>query len=297
MTRPQISLLAAFSLVLMFSMQNCGSQNSFATKTGEEVDSSNDASGDLDNPNGLNTGDGGFAADDETGNQNPGGTIIRGEVPVNDIKMACATLPNEVEEIDIHFPKEKQACDWGQNGNLSTQQAKFRARREQVANLGLDPGTVICSAEFLFADQDFEFDDYFVLTLNGSVLTSSYDFSGYLTKSTQGFLQYDWSKIRNIDMYFESHPLVGVYKAEYMGAHSYAKFPASQKKGQIELEFDPIYLQAIMATKLPQDHYFSLITFGDNNEGQAIGGQKDEYDCIHEPVDMSVRIKYIMPKL
>ncbi len=248
-----IGLISVFTvIVLMF--QNCGNDASFNQDVGG---SSLAINGDL-----------------GTGNE---------QEDIGVIDEVCNTLPRKNQIVNVQFPKPEQTCDWEQNGNMSTRDAFFRARIEQKRNLGLPVGAVICDASFDFHPQPFRYDDYFALMFNNHIITSGYDFRDNLQPKNFGLLSYDWMKIRGINMSFGSAK-EQVFCPQIPGATATCSFPRHDTQGTINLSLDSKYIRAVMSNGVPNDHSFTLVTFGDN----------DQFDCEHSDVEFDVNVTYVL---
>lgn len=110
-----------------------------------------------------------------------------------DVEIIEKTCRNSVpvrSVVSVNFPKPVGTCTWGENGNLDVRNQYFQGRLEQKRNLNLPDGAVICDAHFDFEQQDFLYDDHFLLTFNKSVIAASYDFSQQLKAKDLGLLEY-----------------------------------------------------------------------------------------------------------
>lgn len=201
-------------------------------------------------------------------------------IDVEEIKHSCQSSPLKTSSITLTFPKPSQTCDWGVNGNLGKRDSYFQARIEQTKSLNLPEGSIICDAQFDFKEQDFLYDDHFILLFNKSIVASSYNFEDQLNKGVNNLLEYDWSLIAGMDWVNNQEEL---YCPQIPGAHSACSFPGHDQEGQIKLSYDPLYVQSIMASGLPSNHSFSMISIGDN----------DEMDCEHSEVQFTVQLKYV----
>ena len=199
------------------------------------------------------------------------------------INENCDTLTPQTKTINVKFPKPTKTCEWGKNGNLDERDAYFRARIEQKVGLGLPVGAVICDAQFDFDPQPYQYDDYFALLFNNSVITSGYDFRDELTPKNFGLLQYDWPLIRGIEMNFGSNK-ERIYCPQIPGATANCNFPGHDTPGSITLAYDKDYIRAVMSNGVPANHTFTLVTFGDNNE----------FDCEHSDVEFDVTVEYVV---
>lgn len=185
--------------------------------------------------------------------------------------------------IAVDFPKPSQTCDWGKNGNLDKRNQYLQARIEQKRTLNLPSGAVICDAKFDFVQQDFLYDDHFMLTFNDSIIASSYNFSSRLDKGQLGLLQYDWTKMAG--MFWEnSHE--EIFCPQIPGFGASCSFPGHDQQGVINLQYDSQYIQAIMSNGVPENHFFKMVSVGDN----------DTLDCEHSDVSFDVTVRYVVPQ-
>lgn len=198
------------------------------------------------------------------------------------IEDFCATKPQTTATALIQFGKPQNTCEWGQNGNLDPKDTFFQARIEQQQFLNLPEGAIICGAQFSFAQQQFQYDDYFALLFNRSVISAGYDFSEALESKKYGLLEYDWQNLVGIDMEFGSEK-EQIFCPQIPGASSYCQFPPHDVPGTIELEFDDKFIQSLMSNGVPENHSFTMVTFGDN----------DELDCEHSDIEFTVQVQYV----
>ncbi len=256
-------LLSIVSTVLVF--QNCSEEATFLGKVG--------AGSSSEDTTGVNNGSGEDINDLLTGDE------------VSDIGIIEMTCKNSVplrSVVPVSFPKPKGTCAWEEGGNLDIKNQYFQARLEQKRNLNLPDGAVICDAHFDFEQQDFLYDDHFLLTFNDSVIAASYDFSQQLTAKNLGLLKFEWDAIAGI---FWDVSKETIFCPQIPGAQASCDFPGHDMQGKINLDYDPLYVQAIMSQGIPSNHSFTMITIGDN----------DKYDCEHSEVNFDVTVDYVIP--
>ena len=199
------------------------------------------------------------------------------------IDASCESGAAVTQSIKVTFGKPQAECAWEQNGNMSVVDGKFRARIKQTQNLGLPYGAVICDASFDFKVQDFKYDDYFAFLFNDQVISSGYNFTGFLSEGNFDLQTYNWNDIRNVDMDFDG-PREQVYCPQISQGQITCDFPGHDTAGQIDFDMDKRYIRAIMSNGVPADHSFSMVTFGDNNE----------WDCEHSGVEFDVTVSYVI---
>ncbi len=247
----RLKLFLVFGAIL-FAFQNCGNDASF--NQGQSIPSTdiNDS---------LGTGD----SDDDL------------EV----IAAACERLQIQSAVVNIQFPKPDLTCEWEENGNLAPLNNFFQARIEQPRTLGLPEGAVICDAKFAFAQQDFLYDDHFLLLFNDTVIASSYDFSYRLEPGNFGLLKYDWGKMAGMDWLKDKEQ---IFCPDIPGGQSMCSFPGHDQQGVIDLKYEPSFIQAIMSQGVPSNHSFTMVSIGDN----------DDKDCEHSDVEFDVSVNYVI---
>lgn len=202
------------------------------------------------------------------------------DIGLSDIQASCQNEALQTSTIKISFPKPANTCNWGSNGNLNELNGFFQARIEQTKMLNLPAGAIICDAQFDFAEQDFLYDDHFLLLFNKSVIASSYNFENKLTASVNNLLEYNWSHLAGMNWISSQEQ---IYCPQIPGATASCSFPGHDTQGLINLAYDPLYIQSVMANGLPQNHSFSMVSVGDN----------DAMDCEHSDVEFNVQLKYV----
>jgi hypothetical protein len=199
----------------------------------------------------------------------------------------------------ITFPKADAKCAWGQNGNLSMDGDKIRARVEQTIDVAIPNASALCEFSLTSSKQTMRYDDEMLVVagdLRGKnlVLAASLDYSQSaqfptgLAKDSLGFVEYSWDRMLNLP-YF--HSLAPLYCAG--GASSQCVFPSTEQTGPINLAFHPdvamkvgatlldfAYDQGVTNASLPM----SFVTLGDND---------DATDCKHDAFTMTVKSVYV----
>lgn len=190
---------------------------------------------------------------------------------------------NGIDQIEVsrtlNFPKPNQTCQWGEDGNLETRDGYFQARIHQEEFLNLPAGAVICEASFDFEEQDFLYDDHFMLLFNSSVIAASYDFEKQFTAGNFGLLDYHWEQMAGMKWNSSKET---IYCPQIPGMQANCSFPGHDQQGLINLHYSEQYIRAIMSNGIPQNHSFSLVSIGDN----------DQKDCEHSDVTFTVKFKY-----
>lgn len=209
------------------------------------------------------------------GVQNPPPVI---ETPA-EIQANCENAVLTRQTIRVNFPEPKRTCEWGENGNLNKKNEFFQARIEQKVVLSQIPTqAVVCDLEFKFDQQEFLYDDHFLMTFNDHVLASSYDFTQTLPFSNQ-LLRYDWDFIKEMK-WDPQHKTV--YCASSDGQQNLCSWPKTDELGQIQMDFDPAVFYKIMAAPSTESHAFKFITLGDD----------DDKDCEHSDIKFDVEVRY-----
>lgn len=181
----------------------------------------------------------------------------------------------------LSFPKPATGCAWNQDGNLGLRNSYFQARTEQVAQMQLPSNSVICDLRFRFANQPYYYDDQFLMTFNGAVMASSYNF-GTLLDSTGMIQTYDWTRL--VGRSWGSAPEQTYCAGQAQGLAT-CSFPMTSTTGTISLDYAPELIHGVVVRSLNQPiHEIRWITTGDND---------DAIDCRHEPVDLEVDVTYL----
>ncbi len=287
-------LIAVVLTLLVF--QNCDQGVDFSDKgegsSSANTDSSTNPAENTQLPSGLDIGIGFEGTEDPmsalaieiTGDSGEALQAEVIEIPAPTIDNLCDSTALIDHVVAVTFPKPGHTCRWNQDGNLGKRQRHFQARIEQKKNLNLPAGAIICDAQFDFVQQDFFYDDHFLLTFNDSVIAASYDFRDQLEVGYSGLLLYDWSRLAGTDLDFNSDreqvfcPVIPGFEAD-------CSFPGHEEQGVINLKYDSEYIKSIMSNGVPENHFFKMVSLGDNNSG----------DCEHSEVSFDITVKYAMP--
>ena len=196
------------------------------------------------------------------------------------IEGRCGSGVQKVATYDILFEDPKTVCEWNQKGNLSKKNHYFRARRKQSFEINLPESATICDAEFEFSEQEFWYDDVFILSLDSNILVSSYRFDRILNEEN-GFYQYSWDKI--VGAYWDHDNKSEDYCAGKEDRLSRCSFPAQHDVAPINLDIEPQLLRQAMANSGYIKHRFNMVTLGDN----------DNKDCRHFDMQFKVKLTYV----
>ncbi len=264
--RKRLNLFLVLGATLL-AFQNCGNDASFNRDQATQ-------SADINNSSGTENSDETLDVNDRLATGNA-------ERDLDVIADACDRLPIQRAVVNIQFPKPDLTCEWEANGNLAPLNNFFQARIEQPRTMGLPRGAVICDAQFTFSQQDFLYDDHFLLLFNDTVIASSYDFSYRLEKGNFGLLKYDWGRMAGMDWLKNKEQ---IFCPDIPGGQSMCSFPGHDQQGVIDLNYEPSFIQAIMSQGVPSNHSFTMVSIGDN----------DEEDCEHSDVEFDVSVNYVV---
>lgn len=196
------------------------------------------------------------------------------------VRDTCANAVQKSVTKSFNFAKPSMTCEWEKNENLERRNEYFQARIEDEKELQLEPGAVICDVRLSFKEQEFLYDDHFLLTFNNSVIASSYNFSDEL-ESSYGLLQYNWSRIAG--MYWDQDHKEGVFCAP----SGECSWPDTDTPGEINMSYSSELFKRLMAVDLGRtSHYLKFISIGDN----------DDEDCEHSDVAFDLTVKYVVVK-
>lgn len=188
----------------------------------------------------------------------------------------CAGRTHQHVTANLNFPKPDKTCEWGKDGNLAVRDHYFQGRIEQVQAIELPANSIICDLNFNFVEQQFLYDDHFLVSFNDAIIASSYNFDSTFSKQ-YGLLRYDWKKMAGM---FWDHKAEGVFCAPG-GA---CAWPATDTPGSISLNYDALVFQKLMAENLGRTrHEIKFVSIGDNDAG----------DCEHSEVNFSIDVDYV----
>lgn len=93
----------------------------------------------------------------------------------------------------ITFEASNNTCSWGQGENLEAKNVFMQARNLQTKDLNLPEGAVLCDVN-LSSNQEFWFDDHFVLSWNDVAIATNVDF--LLSENAGSLPIFDFLNIR-----------------------------------------------------------------------------------------------------
>ena len=198
-----------------------------------------------------------------------------------EVATLCETSPHLSLNQSVLFESPQGTCDFGQGENLDRRNGYHQAYRMQKVNLALPIEALICDVSFSFKDQQFRFDDSFILTLNENILVSSTNYTNQLSIKNE-FFQFDWSKIRGTSGHDVIREDYCVGKLTDEGSCS---FPAQEEYGIISLSIDNRLIQKASTNSQKTQLAFQLITTGDDNDS----------DCQHLGMEFEATYKYVRP--
>jgi len=229
----------------------------------------------------------GFSGGDSPSNVIPPTTVVSPPggpgTDITSINQACDTGTVIEQTVPVNFANPGVQCDWGVGDNLSIRNSYFQAERTQPRNLGLPANAILCDAEFEFArDEEFWFDDVFILSLNDNILVSSYNFDEYLPEEN-GFFRLDWSQLKG-KFWDEARKSQDYCVGKDEGLAS-CTFPSQHEFRPMEVQLSPEIIRTAMLNSRAQDHQVKLTILGDN----------DTSDCQHYDMSFEMKVKYVVP--
>lgn len=191
----------------------------------------------------------------------------------------------QTKSTQVVFEDNVGQCQWGLGENLSQRNGYARARAEQVRQVTVPAGAVVCQVHLEDVDQqNFQYDDNIILTLNNYMLAATTNFETYFQK-VNGYYRYDWSRLANKDgKVLGSDTVVArQYCAGKDQGLSACLFPLTQTNGSVQLQFHERVIQNILGMTSATDINLAMITTGDDNA---------ESDCHHNPIRFNVKVDY-----
>lgn len=205
--------------------------------------------------------------------------------PIDSIRQLCAERPRKTRRVTINFPTPSQSCQWTVDDNLEPRNFFFQARSEQVVGIDMEDA-VFCDMSFELQPEAFFYDDQVILSLNDTVLTSSYDYSQSLTPGANGLTLYNWSSIAGSNWQIDrTTPYCANLEDASPNSEARCVLPESSANGVVDLSFHEDHIMTAMANGVPRNssHFFRLTTIGDN----------DITDCSHAGLRFDVSIEYV----
>ena len=189
----------------------------------------------------------------------------------------CSSGVKKTRSIVVNFPSNTGAtCPFGKGDNLGEANAMITARIEKDFPLDIPKSHKVCSMKADASNQPMRYDDHLFLTLNGIVLLASTAEADKFSTGTNGFKQYDWTKIKGQD---SSDP------PSYCGPGLTCKLPRTQVEGDFSFSISDAASPKIFAPLLGSDLKFSLVLTGDNDPAS---------DCqLNTPLKVNVSYDYV----
>ncbi len=206
-----------------------------------------------------------------------------------DIRAACEDNEPTDVELSVTFTELNEGCPFGEDDNLPAEDARFTARIEQVEELDLPAGGVICDLEFDFdgvsggEGQPMQYDDNFLLALNDAVLATSYAPMVDWFDEDDDLRLYDWEAVAGETLEFNDIPTwcLGEESGE-----SECTIPPPETDGSLKLAFGGDLVDQLALRAVQEDRYdFSFVSFGDNNST----------DCSHREFTFTVVAPVVTP--
>ncbi len=204
------------------------------------------------------------------------------------VKEACDNGVKKTQDFAISFPNPNQACAWGKNGNMNQLNSYFRARTEQIQKVTLPGDSTLCGVKFDFgtAAKQFKFDDHFLMSLNGSIIASSYEWSGIFEVRNNLFF-YNWDQLVGKFWGGNNNPKERTFCAGETENLSRCEWPRTEQTGPIVMDFEDEVFQRVTAQNRDRlEHEIKFVTMGDN----------DSTDCQHADLSFHVQVKYTTPQ-
>ncbi len=210
-------------------------------------------------------------------------------VPVTTCEEATKQKAMKNGTRSVTFASTKgQSCAWGQNNNLSKNNGKHTARREQTQKLDLPAGAVLCNMKISSDGGTIKYDDAFFLTFNDYVIASNAKpavdkltrENVSATNKTVPLYKYDWLKIRGSDT-SESNYCVG--SAQSIASCSW---PQTEQSGAFKLTYNSDLIRKISDKGSAGEQELTFIVTGDDDASS---------DCQHSGVELDIAIDFFTP--
>lgn len=252
--------------------------------TGTTVGSDTGTSTGMDTGTGIDTG--------STSGMTTGTGSTTGTTGFTEIGELCDQPGSVTTSFPINWDSNmnvagNNVCQWATNpnGGLVLQDQFVMARNEEARSFELPPGAVLCEMSVSSPTQLFEYDDMFLLTLNGIVLSSATSwFHGF--PNWEGMQAYNWTNLAGTawPADYQSHNYnycVGVTEGL-----STCSIPLTETNGNFAMNIGNTLIQKIGTRATGSTHEFKLIVTGDNDPTK---------DCRHRALGVTVNIRYAIP--
>jgi hypothetical protein len=232
---------------------------------------------------------------------NPGGIDPLGS-PVDPAVIAqlCASQTVEAQDFDVFFPENSiETCEWD---NTSEAEQHFGAMRAETKSFTLPVGAILCGVQMDAkgtGQQLFEYNDYFVFSLNEYVIAANEAVPLTLGGTQWDPMIFDWALLKDKSWYtpdIDTDPERSARDRSIWCPHGGTSsvrcvFPDTQTVGPVHLELPDSVFQYISA-KAPRrtTHDLTLTLIGDNDKVTNAG---EPIDCTHRAIDLSLRASFV----
>lgn len=213
------------------------------------------------------------------------------------IAQRCGTGVPQTRDVEISFPENtSEQCDWDNTAEI---ERHFGAMRMEKMNFSLPQGSTLCDLSIESDNQEFQYDDYFVIALNQFVIAANEAVPLQLSTDQRNPMVFDWAKLK--DKPFNPSSVNTSAEREAWdsriwcargssGASTLCDFPASDTSGRVRLSLPARVFQSIVANHPSKtNHELSLTLIGDNDK--TSGGNAD--DCAHRRIDLKLRATFV----
>ncbi|MBX9769642.1 MAG: hypothetical protein K2X47_20360 [Bdellovibrionales bacterium] len=213
------------------------------------------------------------------------------------IAQRCGAGTPQTKDVEISFPEnKKELCAWDNTAEI---ERHFGAMRSEKQSFTLPEGSTLCDLSIESNNQEFQYDDYFVISLNQFVLAASEAVPLQLSTDQRNPMVYDWTKLKD-KPFNPSNINTDRERSDWdakiwcargtSGVSILCEFPASDTQGKVRLNLPDKVFQSIVANNPKKTkHDIELILIGDNDKSS--GG--NAIDCAHKKIDLKLRATFV----
>ncbi len=193
----------------------------------------------------------------------------------SDVVSLCQNGVKKTKTQKILVPKTA-SCEYGKGANLEKKESSFQAMIKQKAKVELPTSAAICEVSLRTDDNLIKYNDHFAVTYSDILLFSSFNMAEELD-GFSGIYLFNWNNIRGKEIVEHSSYCIGV-----------CRYPVANRLGSLKADFNVLDTPGIAR--------FLVTPSGDSFKGEIgiyVTGDKDDDDCSHNDVVVTVDVRYI----
>jgi hypothetical protein len=198
-----------------------------------------------------------------------------------EILEVCQNGVKKTQTQKILVPKTT-ACEYNKGVNLGKKEGHFQAMLKQKAEIELPAASAVCEVSLRTEDNSIKYNDHFAVTFQDVLLFSSFNMVDKFI-NYKGLYLFDWNRIKGQEVEDYSSYCIGV-----------CRYPVADRVGSLRADFkvseSPEVAFALVTSAFMQSQLGKPIK---GDIGIHVTGDKDDNDCSHNDVVVTVDVSYV----